>query len=362
MLYNIKQGVVSMRQEPTDNYIDFALLGNNIYDINFMHYLLLSQNVNSYYCNKYKIEDGEKENILRNIAYYFGTRGPILIDDQGLRKIFDDNGIPKISGLPNLSSEDIINQICICLKSDAVYVCNSNGILDKYTMFILGYLMAMEQEIFFWNDIEESEWLMSCISKKNNNGYKEVVQFPLEIIRNFSYPYLFKKEKLKMQPGKYGEIIVDDKGNIGVDRNIEFNLQVKSQENEKNTVSLLGSLRKQLLFIKEKSLQLEREGYKVLAPRLSNIKADKNGFIIFEDDVSDSPIIIESDFIENCLKSETIIVCNEEGYVGNTVMFEIGYLLAKKKNIEFIEKPRECWISEVIEHFSKLDNKIIRIK
>ncbi len=25
-----------MRKEPTDNYINFALLGNNIYDMNFM--------------------------------------------------------------------------------------------------------------------------------------------------------------------------------------------------------------------------------------------------------------------------------------------------------------------------------------
>lgn len=351
-----------MRKESIDNYINFALLGNNIYDINFMHHLLLSQNVNSYYCSKYKIDDEGIENILRNIAYYFGARGPILIDDQGLRKIFDDNGIPKISSLPNLSSEDIINQINFCLRSDAVYVCNSNGNLDKYTMFILGYLMAMEQEIFFWNDIEESEWLMSCISKKNINGYKEVVQFPLEIIRTFAYPYLFKKKELKMKPGKYGEMIVDDKGNIGVDRNTEFNLKVKNQDEEKNTVSLLGSLRKQLLSIKEKSLKLEKEGYKVLSPRLSNIKIDKNGFIIFENDVSDSPIIIESDFIENCLKSEIIIVCNEKGYIGNTVMFEIGYLLAKKKSIEFIEEPKECWVSEVIEHFSKLDNKTMKIK
>lgn len=75
-----------MRKEPTDNYINFALLGNNIYDINFMNYLFLTQNVNSYYCNKYKLCDEEKENILRNIAYYFGTRGPILIDDKGLKK------------------------------------------------------------------------------------------------------------------------------------------------------------------------------------------------------------------------------------------------------------------------------------
>lgn len=346
-----------MRKEYNDNYTNFALLGNDIYDIHFMNYLFESQNVNSYYCDKYKICDDDQENVLKNIAYYFGTEGPILIDDKGLKKLLDDVKKQKILNMPNLSSEDIMNQIDVCLKCDAVYVCNSNGKLDKYTMFILGYLMAMEQEIFLWNDIDESEWLMSCISKKNNNGYKEVVQFPLEIIRTFAYPYLFKKEKLELQLGKYGEVIVDDKGNIGVDRNIEFNLQVENQETEKNTISLLGSLRKQLISIKEKALQLEEKGYKVLSPKLSNIKTNENGFVIFEEDVSDNPIIIESDFIENCLKSENIIVCDKDGYVGNTVMFEIGYLLAKKKNIEFVEEPNELWLREVVDYFLKLNDK-----
>ena len=345
-----------MRNEPTDNYLDFALIGNNIYDILFMKYLFLSQNVNSYYCDKYQIIDEEKENTLKNIAYYFGTRGPVLIDNKGLRKIFDENGIPKTSVVPNLSTEDIIKLIDNCLQSDAVYVCNSNGNLDKYTMFVLGYLMAVKQEIFFWNEIDESEWLMSCISRKNTDGYKEVVQFPLEIIRTFAYPYLFKKYKLKMLPGKYGEIIVDDEGNIGVDRNLEFNLRVKNQENEKNTISLLGSLRKQLIFIKEKASQLEKNGYKVLAPKLSNVKTTENGFVIFEDDVSDNPVAIESDFIEKCLKSERILICNQDGYIGNTVMFEIGFLLAKKKKIEFIQEPCENWLIDVVHYFRELDN------
>ena len=347
-----------MRKEITDGYINFALLGNNVYDINFMKYLFLSQNVNSYYCDKYQIDDEEKEIILRNIAYFFGTKGPVLIDDIELRKIFDDNGIPKKSILPNLSSEDIINQIDNCLKSDAVYVCNSNGNLDKYTMFILGYLMAMKQEIFFWNTIDESEWLMSCISKKNNNGYKEVVQFPLEIIRTLAYPYLFEKYKLKMLPGKYGEIIVDDEGNIGVDRNLEFNLHVENQEDEKNTISLLGSLRKQLIVIKENKIQLEENGYKVLAPKLSNVKLSENGFIVFEDDVSDDPIVIEADFIEKCLKSENILICDKDGYIGNTVMFEIGFLLAKKKKVEFIQEPIENWLIDVVDYFSGLDKTL----
>ena len=218
--------------------------------------------------------------------------------------------------------------------------------------------MAMEQEIFFWNDIEESEWLMSCISKKNNNGYKEIVQFPLEIIRTLAYPYLFEKYKLKMQPGKYGEIIVDDEGNIGVDRNLEFNLHVENQKDEKNTISLLGSLRKQLVVIKGKKLQLEENGYKVLAPKLSNVKLSENGFIVFEDDVSDDPIVIETDFIEKCLKSENILICDQDGYIGNTVMFEIGFLLAKKKKIEFIQEPNEKWLIDVVDYFSGLDKTL----
>ena len=346
-----------MRRKCIDNYAHISLLGNNIYDIVFMNYLFLSQNVNSYYCDKYIIDDQEKEIVLKNIAYYFGTRGPVLIDNGGLRKIFEDSGIPKISNLPDLSSEDIINQINMCLKSDAVYVCNSNGELDKSTMFILGYLMAMEQEIFFWNDIDKSEWLMSCISKKNSNGFKEVVQFPLEIIRSFAYPYLFRKNKLNLSPGKYGSLIVAEEGIIGVDRNLEFNLKVENQESKQNTVSLLGSLRKQIEFISESASRLEKSGYEILAPKLSNVKTDENGFIIFEDDVSDNPIMIESDFIEKCLKSESIVVCDKDGYIGNTVMFEIGYLLAKKKNIEFIQVPSEKWLIDVLDYFSKLNDE-----
>ncbi len=346
-----------MRNKPTDNYTSFTLLGNNSYDIVFMHYLLLSQNLNSYYSEKYSVFDKEKENVLKNIAYYFGTRGPMLIDNKGLKKIFENNGIPKEAFLPYLSGADIINTINMCLKSDAVYVCNSNGALDKYTMFILGYLMAMEQEIFFWEDIDKSEWLMSSIAKKN--GYKEVVEFPLEIVRTFAYPYLFNNKKLDWPPGKYGGLIVAENGNVGVERNTEFNLQVKNQEIEKNTVTLLGSLRKHLETMKAKALELEKNGYKILAPKISGIRNDDNGFIIFDDDLSDNPIIIESNFIEDCLKSENVIVCDKDGYIGNTVAFEIGYLLAKRKNIEFIQEPSEVWIIEVVNHFLELNNQKI---
>ena len=116
-----------------------------------------------------------------------------MIDNYGLKQVFVDYGIDNMVNFPNLSAEDVIHKINMCLKSDAVYVCNSNGELDNCTMLLLGYLMAMNQEIFFWSDIDKSEWLMSCILKRNTNGYQEVVQFPLEIVRSFAYPYLLKK-------------------------------------------------------------------------------------------------------------------------------------------------------------------------
>lgn len=343
-----------MRKKPTDNYENFALLGNNIYDVIFMNYLFSSQNVSSHYCELYIIHDKNIENILKNIAYYFGTRGPILIDEEGLEKIFVNYNIPRVPDSPRLASSDIIKQINICLESDAVYVCNPNGELDKYTMFILGYLMAMEQEIFFWSDIK-SEWLMDCIAKRNV-GHKEVIQFPLEIIRSFAYPYLFKNVKTKLAPGKYAGLIVDEKGNIGVEGNIEFNLHTKNQHRRENTVSLLGSLNKQLEYIKEQAIYLKENGYEILAPQISGIKTEENSFIIFESDISNDPITIETDFIENCLKSENIIVCDKDGYIGNTVMFEIGYLLAKNKHIEFLQSPSEEWLMDVMKHFSKSGN------
>lgn len=69
----------------------------------------------------------------------------------------------------------------------------------------------------------------------------------------------------------------------------------------------------------------------MLAPKISAVKKDANGFVIFEDDESDDPIVIEKDFLEKCLKSEEIVICDSNGYIGNTVMMEIGYLLGNGK-------------------------------
>lgn len=262
-----------------------------------------------------------------------------MIDNNGLRQLFEKYNIKETVRIPSLNAKDIINQINIWLQSDVVYVCNSCGEISKFISFILGYLMSKKQEIFFWNDIDESEWLMSAISK-NAHGFKEIIMFPLEMVGLLAFPYLLNKDN-------------SDK-KVGIPRNTTFNINTEEDaEIFPKTVVLLGSLRKQLDTIKIQAYEYQTNGYTVLAPKISSIKKNINGFIIFEDDKSDDPIIIEKDFLEKCLKSEEIIICDSNGYIGNTVMMEIGYLLGKGKKIKFVEEPTEKWVIDTVEYLEK---------
>ena len=231
-----------MRDFPTDNYESIALIGNSPYDIKFMHYLLESQGVKCIYDSNFELSDLDKDDILKKIAYYFGRQGPILIDNNGLRQLFEKYNIKETVRIPSLNAKDIINQINICLQSDVVYVCNSCGEISKYISFILGYLMSKKQEIFFWDDIDESEWLMSSITKTNNHDFKETVVFPLEMVRVLAFPYLLNKDN-------------SDK-KIGIPRNTAFNINTEEVvETFPKTVVLLGSLRKQLDTIRNKAYE-----------------------------------------------------------------------------------------------------------
>lgn len=342
-----------MRKNVTDNYNTVSLIGNNSYNICFMSYLFSTQGVETLYSNKYKIYDNSKDNVLKNIAIYFGTQGPLLIDNDGLLKLFSKYQISNISEEQIFTSDDIINQLEMCLQSDFVYVCNCNGELDKYMMFMLGFLMAKNVELCFWNEIDKSEWLISCMTNEKRVIGK-VVQYPLEIIRSLAYPYLFQNLKTNLKSGKYGKLIIEENDKYGVELKSDFELNICNQTEIENTASILGSLRKQLNSIYENSIRLQENGNKVLAPKISSVKCDENGFVFFEDDISDDPTIVERDFLEQCLKSEYILVSDKDGYIGNTVAFEIGYLLANNKNIKFLEEPNEKWISDTVNYYSNI--------
>ena len=50
-----------MRNSPTDNYDNIALIGNSQYDIKFMHYLFESQGVKVVYDSHFELSDLDKE-------------------------------------------------------------------------------------------------------------------------------------------------------------------------------------------------------------------------------------------------------------------------------------------------------------
>ena len=188
---------------------------------------------------------------------------------------------------------------------------------------------------------------MASITKSNANGWKETIVSPLEIIRLLSFPDLLNRN------------IPDIK--VNVERNIAFNINAdKIDEITKKTVVLLGSLRKQINSIRNQVFVHQNSGYNILAPKLSSVKENINGFIIFEDDESNDPLVIEKDFIEKCLKSQKIVTCNHNGYIGNTVMMEIGYLLGKNKQINFIEEPADKWILEIVQCLENQNKMIVK--
>ena len=98
-------------------------------------------------------------------------------------------------------------------------------------------------------------------------------------------------------------------------------------------------------------------GYRVLGPNISKVVNVDNGFVIFEDDKNEDPIIIEADFLKKCLESEEVFVCDKDGYCGSTVAFEIGYLQGMGKVIKQMESFRENWLNEVINHYNNFNKK-----
>lgn len=114
---------------------------------------------------------------------------------------------------------------------------------------------------------------------------------------------------------------------------------MKYNYNLYKNVSILGSFNKHYEFIKEDIETFARFGFNVIVPQVENIKSNNNGYVLFDSNEISNPKIIEKTFLESCLKSDAIYVCNIGGYLGKTVMFEIGYLLARGIEIYFREPP-----------------------
>lgn len=115
----------------------------------------------------------------------------------------------------------------------------------------------------------------------------------------------------------------------------------KYNDDHYRTTTILGSFNKHYETICKTAKYFEKNGIKVLAPKITTIKQNEGGYAVLQTDQSTEPIILERDFLKNCINSDFVYVCNQGGYLGKTVMLELGYMLGKGQEVFFMERPEE---------------------
>lgn len=114
---------------------------------------------------------------------------------------------------------------------------------------------------------------------------------------------------------------------------------------EFRSVTLSGSFRKHLEFILTIRKGLVKNGVEVLSPRFVEPKNPGDEFVVFSGEEGMSPLELERHHLDSIDKSDTLIVCDPEGYVGASALIEIGYAQKLGKKIIFVEKPEEFMLN-----------------
>ena len=110
-------------------------------------------------------------------------------------------------------------------------------------------------------------------------------------------------------------------------------------------VTISGSFRKHLDYILDIKGTLEDQGTKVLSPRFTEPKNPGEKFVVFTGEEGLSPLELERHHLSSISKSDALIVCDPEGYVGASALIEIGFANAIGKKIVFVEKPEEFMLN-----------------
>lgn len=110
-------------------------------------------------------------------------------------------------------------------------------------------------------------------------------------------------------------------------------------------VTISGSFRKHLDYILDIKGTLENQGTKVLSPRFTEPKNPGEKFVVFTGEEGLSPLELERYHLSSISKSDALIVCDPEGYVGASALIEIGFANAIGKKVVFVEKPEEFMLN-----------------
>lgn len=107
------------------------------------------------------------------------------------------------------------------------------------------------------------------------------------------------------------------------------------------TVTISGSYHRHfdhILAVRKKLLAL---GLGVLHPPTTVPVNPKKEFVYLKGEESLPPSQIENNRLALINRSDGLVVCDPEGYIGASVLLEIGYAHALKKPVIFTEKPKE---------------------
>lgn len=127
------------------------------------------------------------------------------------------------------------------------------------------------------------------------------------------------------------------------------------------TVSICGSFRRHLEVVSDAHEKFTAAGFRVLAPAtISPVINPGEEFVLFEDDSSDDPRVLEGNYQKLLLESDVVYVCDPEGYIGKSVMLELGRLAGAGSEVCFLEEPQEPVIREMAKRSIMSPEELIR--
>lgn len=125
----------------------------------------------------------------------------------------------------------------------------------------------------------------------------------------------------------------------------DSNLINGSSRQEFRYVTLSGSFRKHLAYILDAKDRLEKKGTVVLSPRFTKPNNPGDEFVVFTGEEGKSPLELERHHLDSIEKSDALVVCDPEGYVGAPALIEIGFANSLGKRVIFTEKPQEFMLN-----------------
>lgn len=115
----------------------------------------------------------------------------------------------------------------------------------------------------------------------------------------------------------------------------------KYNDDQYRKATIMGSFNKHYPIIRNIANYFKENGIEVIAPSITTIAKNDGEYAILKTDTSEDPVDLETEFLRKCIEADFVYVCNKDGYMGKTVMFELGYMLAKGQEVFFMEKPAE---------------------